>query len=372
MAKTNDTRGLAGIEAGTTAISTVGKSGVGLSYRGYTIEDLAENASFEEVAHLLIHGQLPNLQDLDAFRARLQTYRKIPDVLKQLLQVLPASSHPMDVLRTSVSMLGCLEPETTENTAISIAERLLAVMPVTLLYWYNWQRGREIDDRESYDSIAEAFLADLHTDSVPQLWIDVMRQSLILYAEHEFNASTFAARVTASTMSDFYSCITTAIGTLRGPLHGGANEATMELVTRFESPQQAKQGVNQALAERQLIMGFGHRVYKGADPRSDIIKVSAKQLSDQCNQQQNFQIFTTIESVVYEQKGLYPNLDFYSAAAYSYMQIPVMLFTPLFVCARITGWSAHILEQRNDNRLIRPVAAYTGPGIRQYINLIQR
>ncbi len=373
MSKEN-TRGLAGVEAGKTAISTVGKQGLGLSYRGYMIEQLAEASSFEEVSYLLLYAHLPNTRELDEYRSRLQQKSQLPESLKQLLKLLPATAHPMDVLRSGVSCLGCLEPESDQNTATDIAERILALAPVLLLYWYAYHR--QIDTAEfkpdAYTSIAARFLGLLHGDTPSVQTVRAMDISLILYAEHEFNASTFSARVAASTLTDFYSCITAATGTLKGPLHGGANEATMALLERYDTPQQATEGILQALSMREKIMGFGHRVYTHSDPRSDIIKQQAMRLASEAGDTRYMPVSEQIEKLMWDEKKLFPNLDFYSATAYYFMNIPVQLYTPLFVCSRISGWSAHILEQRADNRLIRPTAAYTGPGIRPYIPLAER
>ncbi|HED34663.1 MAG TPA: 2-methylcitrate synthase [Gammaproteobacteria bacterium] len=364
----HNSQGLAGLIAGETAISTVGKSGVGLSYRGYLIDDLAQYSSFEETSYLLIHGQLPDIEQLAAYKSRLSRKRSLSDEMKQLLSLLPAESHPMDVLRTGVSALGCMEPETQENDQYAIAERLLGVVPVMLLYWYQYHQGKELKQQINIDSTAGVFLNLLLQAEPENIMVNALDQSLILYAEHEFNASTFAARVAASTLTDFYSSIVAAIGTLRGPLHGGANEATMALLQRFETPQQAEQGIVQALENREKIMGFGHRVYKTSDPRSDIIKQTAIALGEKVNDSRYIAISQTIEEIMWNRKKLFPNLDFYSATAYYFMGIPVSLYTPLFVCSRIAGWSAHIIEQRSDNRLIRPDAEYTGPGVREYVS----
>jgi len=362
MTDNHNSQGLAGLIAGETAISTVGKSGVGLSYRGYLIDDLAQYSSFEETSYLLIHGQLPDIEQLAAYKSRLSRKRHLSDEMKQLLSLLPAESHPMDVLRTGVSALGCMEPETQENDPYAIAERLLGVVPVMLLYWYQYHQGKVLKQQTHIDSTAGVFLNLLLQAEPENIMANALDQSLILYAEHEFNASTFAARVAASTLTDFYSSIVAAIGTLRGPLHGGANEATMALLQRFETPQQAEQGIVQALENREKIMGFGHRVYKTSDPRSDIIKQTAIALGEKMNDSRYIAISQTIEEIMWKRKKLFPNLDFYSATAYYFMGIPVSLYTPLFVCSRIAGWSAHIIEQRSDNR----------PGVREYVPLNSR
>lgn len=372
MINQKNSKGLAGVLAGQTAISTVGKEGVGLSYRGYLIEELAEMSSFEEVSYLLIHGALPTQLQLSAYKKSLFNKRLIPDQLKNVLQILPEKSHPMDVLRTVVSALGCFEPESEVRSQLDIAERLIAIVPVSLLYWYHYHQGICLDELPDTDSIAELFLLLLQKNEVNSVQLRALDQSLILYAEHEFNASTFAARVSASTLTDFYSSITAAIGTLKGPLHGGANEATMSLLNQFTSARQAQEGIKQSLMNREKVMGFGHRVYKNSDPRSDIIKKTAIKLASLVNDTHYIPVSEAIEQTMWTEKKLFPNLDFYSAAAYYFMGIPVSLYTPLFVCSRLTGWSAHIIEQRSNNRLIRPNALYTGVDIRQYIPLNER
>lgn len=357
------TRGLEGIIVGDTAICTVGKAGLGLTYRGYDIHDLAVHATFEEVAYLLIHGQLPTSNQLKIYDQKLQTLRILPQALKLLLETIPSTAHPMDVLRTAVSMLGTLEAESSKNTAQNIATRLIACTPSMLLYWYQFhhQSIRLEIEKNNASSLAGYFL-ELLLDKKPEEEIRrCLDVSLILYAEHEFNASTFAARVTASTGSDFYSAIVTAIGTLRGPLHGGANEEAMKLISKFKTPEQAKTRLEEMLAKKEKIMGFGHRVYKKSDPRSDIIKEWSKKLSSHSSDGYLYQVSNAIEQVMQEQKKLFPNLDFYSASAYHFCGIPTSLFTPIFVISRLSGWSAHILEQRINNRLIRPEADYTGP-----------
>lgn len=362
-----NTAGLAGIVAGESAISTVGKDGVGLTYRGYAIEDLAAHATFEEVAYLLNYGQLPTRAELTTYLNKLISLRSLPAELKTLLKLIPKQTHPMDVLRTGCSMLGTLEPEVDFSMQHDIADRLLAIFPSMLCYWYayHWQ-GKEIACESEEITVGGYFLNLLHGNRPLKLEKDMMNVSLILYAEHEFNASTFAARVTAATLSDFYSAITSAIGTLRGPLHGGANEAAMELIERFKSPQAAEDQLKIMLSHKAKIMGFGHRVYKDCDPRSDIIKKWAEKLGEASNNLLLYKISERIEEVMWREKKLFPNLDFYSASAYHFCGIPTSLFTPIFVISRITGWSAHVFEQRVDNRLIRPMSDYTGPEPRQY------
>lgn len=365
--------GLAGVIAGRTAISTVGKEATGLTYRGYPIEVLAEQASFEEVAYLLIYGELPTRTQLVEYQTRLQSLRPLPEGLAVVLESLPGSSHPMDVLRTGCSALGCLEPEIAINQQRDIATRLLALFPSMLLYWYQFHhQGKRIDTSTEEESLAGHFLKLLHDSSPEAIPRKVLDISLILYAEHEFAASTFTARVTTSTASDFYSAVTSAIGTLRGSLHGGANEAAMALIDRFNNPDEAEQGILAALARKEKIMGFGHRVYKEADPRNAIIKAWCRQLAEQSGDTLLFPVAERIEVVMRREKRLFPNLDFYVAPAYRFLGIPIHLYTPLFVCARLAGWAAHIIEQRADSKLIRPMAEYIGPEMRKFIPIEQR
>jgi len=365
--------GMAGLVAGNTAISTVGKAGLGLTYRGYDIHDLAKNAAFEEVAYLLIYGELPNLQELSAYQEKLKSLRELPLPLKNTLESIPANTHPMDVLRTGCSMLGTLEPETAQYRQEEVANRLLASTPGILLYWYHFHKnGIRIQTNSTEDRLANHFLHLLHGKTPDTLNAQTMNVSLILYAEHEFNASTFAARVTASTLADFYSAIVTGIGTLRGALHGGANEAAMELIEQFKTPDIAEAGIKERLAEKYKIMGFGHRVYKISDPRSDIIKQWSQKLSLQAKDGYLYPISERIEKIMWDEKKLFPNADFYSATAYHFCGIPTPMFTPLFVMSRIAGWSAHIIEQRQDNRLIRPDANYIGPQPLTFVPLNQR
>ncbi|OGT29886.1 MAG: 2-methylcitrate synthase [Gammaproteobacteria bacterium RIFCSPHIGHO2_12_FULL_35_23] len=365
--------GLAEVVAGQSAISTVGQEGIGLTYRGYAIEDLASQCSFEEVAYLLIHGHLPTIRELTEFKLRLIVLRELPVVLKKVLEDIPANANFMDVLRTGCSMLGTLEPETKEYGQIKIAERLLACLPTILLYWYHFHKtGKRIEPMVRADSIAAYFLQLLYEKPAESIYVNCINTSLILYAEHEFNASTFAARVTASTLSDFYSAIVSAIGTLKGSLHGGANEFAMRLIKKFDTPMAAKEGVRQMLAKKELIMGFGHRVYRLSDPRSIIIKQWSEKLADYTHDKSLFSISLAVEEIMWEEKKLFPNLDFYSASVYHFCHIPTEMFTPLFVMARVAGWSAHIIEQRANNKLIRPTSEYIGPTPKEFVAIEQR
>lgn len=369
----DSTAGLAGVIAGHSAIATVGQKGIGLNYRGYSIDDLAEKASFEEVSYLLNYGYLPARDELNAYTEKLIHLRAIPDILKNMLKQIPKQAHPMDVLRTACSILGTLEPEINTTQQYDIADRLLALFPGIMCYWYAWHfRGEEISGLTDEPSTGGHFLRLLHGKKPDDIDRQMMNVSLILYAEHEFNASTFAARVTAATLSDFYSAITSAIGTLRGPLHGGANEAAMELIEQFSSPDDAEEKLMMMLADKAKIMGFGHRVYQYCDPRSDIIKVWSHTLAAAKHDMRLYDISERVEAVMRREKHLFPNLDFYSASAYHMAGIPTALFTPIFVMSRITGWSAHIFEQRSDNRLIRPNAEYVGPAARSFVAIEDR
>ncbi len=372
-AKNKKAGGLAGVVAGETAIATVGKEGKGLSYRGYSIHDLAESATFEEVAFLLLFDHLPNQKELDGFKARLLNHRHLPDPLMRTLQDIPRNAHPMDVLRTGCSMLGVLEPEASFTDQVPKTERLLATLPSMLLYWYRYTHdGIEIDFDSPEESIAGFFLDKLHDRTPSDLHRRAMDVSLILYAEHEFNASTFTARVCTATLSDLYSAITGAIGTLRGPLHGGANEAAMELIEQYDSPDAAEQGILEKLTNKDKIMGFGHRVYTVSDPRNEVIKAWAEKLGSEVGDTILYPVSERIEQVMWREKRLFPNLDFFSASAYHFMGIPTSLFTPIFVLSRVSGWAAHVFEQRANNRLIRPGANYIGPEEQDWIAIQDR
>jgi len=367
------TAGLRGVNAGRTAICSCGIEGMGLNYRGYDIADLAAHASFEEVAYLLVRGKLPTAAELSAYRRKLCAAEQLPRALTEVLERIPANAHPMDVMRTGCSVLGTLEPETRFEQQQDIADRLLAVFPGIMAYWYHYARhGRRIDTATDEDTLAGHLLHLLLGRRPAPLHRDAMDASLILYAEHEFNASTFAVRVCTATLSDFYSAITAGIGALRGSLHGGANEAAMALIARFQNPEEARAGVAQMLAQKEKIMGFGHAVYAVSDPRSPIIKQWARRLADDTGDRTLYPVSEAIEQLMWEQKKLFPNLDFYSASAYHFMGIPTELFTPIFVCSRTTGWAAHAIEQRADNRLIRPNAEYIGPAPRPLPPIEQR
>ncbi len=365
--------GLEGVSAGRTAIATVGKEGKGLTYRGYSIYDLAEHSTFEEVAYLLIYGRLPNQSELSNYKKTLSGLRGLPAQLKTVLEQIPGSTHPMDVMRTGCSMLGTLEPEGAGQDQIAVANRLTGCFSSILLYWHHFTtNGKRIETETDDDSSAGHFFHLLHGKKPDDLHRRAIDVSLILYAEHEFNASTFTARTITSTLPDFYSAVTGAIGALRGPLHGGANEAAMELIERFSTPDGAERGILDLIATKKLIMGFGHRVYKISDPRSDVIKAWAKKLAEAHGDERLYPISERIEQVMRREKNLFPNLDFYSASAYHLCGIPTAMFTPLFVVSRITGWAAHIIEQRADNRLIRPNADYIGPDPRPFVPISQR
>ena len=367
------TGGLADIIAGESAIATVGKEGAGLTYRGYDIYDLADNACFEEVAYLLLYGKLPTSAELDSYVSLLKTLRGLPATLKETLEKIPATSHPMDVLRTGCSMLGNLEPEGDFSNQMDVANRLVAVFPSILIYWYRYHAdGVRIDTATDDRSVAGHFLHLLHDKPPSEQHRKALDVSLVLYAEHEFNASTFTARVIAATLSDFHSAVTGAIGALRGPLHGGANEAAMGLIERFADAESARTGTEEALANKEKIMGFGHRVYTTSDPRNKVVKAMSRELALEVGDDRLYPVSEAIEKVMWDEKKIFPNLDFYSATAYHFMGIPTSLFTPIFVCSRISGWAAHIMEQRSNNKLIRPASDYTGPGLQPWVALDDR
>ena len=354
--------GLRGQVAGQTSLCTVGKTGSGLTYRGHDISILAEKAKFEEVAYLLLHGELPKQELLDSFSSKIISLRNLPQELKDTLEKIPASTHPMDVLRTGCSMLGNLEPETSFDQQVDTAVRLLAVLPSIICYWYCFShQGKRISTSSENPSVGGHFLEMLLGKKPSQLASQVMNVSLILYAEHEFNASTFTARVCASTLSDMHSCVTGAIGSLRGNLHGGANEAAMEMIQDWKSPDEAEQKILKMLSKKEKIMGFGHAIYEKSDPRNAIIKKWAKKLAEATGDNTLYPVSIRCEEVMWREKQLFCNADFFHAPAYHLMGIPTKLFTPIFVMSRITGWTAHIIEQRANNRIIRPSAEYTGP-----------
>ncbi|UZE95045.1 bifunctional 2-methylcitrate synthase/citrate synthase [Alkalimarinus alittae] len=353
--------GLRGQSAGETKLCTVGKSGSGLTYCGYDVADLTENATFEEVAYLLFNGELPNVDQLAAYKAELKSMRDLPNELKDALKHIPADAHPMDVMRTGCSFLGNLEPEVDFTQQNKAANRLLAAFPAIMCYWYRFSHeGVEIDCNTDEDSMGGHFLKLLSGETPSELHRKVMDVSLILYAEHEFNASTFTARVCASTLSDMFSCVTGAIGTLRGPLHGGANEAAMDMIQTFKSPADAKEKMAGMLARKEKIMGFGHAIYSESDPRNVIIKAWSEKLAKEYGDSSLYDISVACEEFMWDTKKLFCNADFFHASAYYFMGIPTKLFTPIFVCSRVTGWAAHVMEQRVNNRIIRPSADYIG------------
>tara|TARA_R110002167_G_scaffold3623_4_gene17646 strand:- start:3288 stop:4412 length:1125 start_codon:yes stop_codon:yes gene_type:complete len=365
--------GLRGQVAGETALCTVGKTGSGLTYRGYDISVLAEKAQFEEVAFLLLRGHLPTQLELDVYTNKIKSLRELPKALKEVLERIPADAHPMDVMRTGCSMLGNLETEKSFDEQDDAIDRLLATLPSIICYWYRWSHdGVRIDTAIQDDSIGAHFLHMLSDEMPTELFTKVMNVSLILYAEHEFNASTFTARVCASTLSDMHSCVTAAIGSLRGPLHGGANEAAMDMIAQWHSADEAEREIMGMLARKEKIMGFGHAIYAESDPRNVIIKQWSEKLAKQVGDTELYPVSVRCEEVMWREKKLFCNADFFHASAYHFMDIPTKLFTPIFVMSRVTGWAAHVKEQRANNRIIRPSADYTGPATAEWVDIENR
>ena len=365
--------GLRGQVAGHTALSTVGKAGKGLTYRGYAIEELAEKATFEEVAYMLLYGKLPTQSEYDSYSEKLKSYRSLPNELKEVLERIPKTAHPMDVMRTGCSMLGNLEPEGDFSNQHETADRILASLSSIITYWYRFSHlGERVETSTEHETIGGQFLSLLTGKEPSQEHSRVLDISLILYAEHGFNASTFTARICASTLSDLHSCITGAIGTLRGPLHGGANAAAMEMIEKFNSREEAAESVRQMLENKKKIMGFGHAVYTNEDPRNKIIKSLSKSLGESSGNSLLYEVSEEVEKVMDEEKGMFANTDFYMASAYHYLGIPTQIFTPLFVIGRTSGWAANIMEQRADNRIIRPSEEYTGPDKSDWVDMSDR